>query len=297
MEPTCLEDNETKQRPAKAGHLEHRDFLASVLPQLESRVAGLPFDILPQGIDLTNNLDWLRDESVGDQIDIMSSLQESIPFQFDTIVTRQGSNVLERRGTAWVAEEGIGALAYSGKLMPPSPLAPLVRNIMRNVEDAIDAPMKPFFDCALCNYYPDGESACKFHTDPEHGKVWERLNCVVAVGSARRFAFRPIDTPWGHWDSSSRAGKVIDEQSQNTNKDPAVIRLFPGDIVQMYRACNDDFHHAVYPENNDSSGMTRQNATRVSLVLKRAISRGSNGQKGHGLAGEGRRSRGKRSRE
>lgn len=24
-----------------------------------------------------------------------------------------------------------------------------------------------FFDCALCNHYPDGDAACKFHTDPE----------------------------------------------------------------------------------------------------------------------------------
>jgi hypothetical protein len=37
-----------------------------------------------------------------------------------------------------------------------------------------------FFDCALCNLYPTGESACKFHTDPEHGTYWDRLTCVVS---------------------------------------------------------------------------------------------------------------------
>ena len=122
---------------------------------------------------------------------VASTLRDAIPFQFDTIVTRTGSSVTERRGTAWVTEQGIGALAYSGKLMPPRPIPNVVRETMRLVEQKTmnDG---PYFDCALCNHYPDGEAACKFHTDPEHGSVWERLTCVVAAGDERRFAFRPI---------------------------------------------------------------------------------------------------------
>ena len=49
-----------------------------------------------------------------------------------------------------------------------------------------------FFDCALCNHYPDGDSACKFHMDPEHGTHWHRTTAVVSCGSSRKFAFRPI---------------------------------------------------------------------------------------------------------
>lgn len=240
--------------------------LAKMLPNLEQRLSSLPFDIVPLGVQ------WDDDMTT-------STLCDAIPFQFDTIVTRSGSSVTERRGTAWVAEEGIGALAYSGKLMPPRPIPPLVGETMRLVEATIGITTGPFFDCALCNHYPDGEAACKFHTDPEHGTVWERLTCVVSTGDERRFAFRPIPgrSTWSEWD---------DVEGNNTEETmPAVIHLFPGDIVKMWGTCNDDFHHAVYTgegENANGDG-------RVSLVFKRAISRGG-GRRGHGLQGEGRRS-------
>jgi hypothetical protein len=156
---------------------------------------------------------------------------------------------------------------------------------MRLVERSVlldnDDP-RPFFDCALCNHYPDGEAACKFHTDPEHGTLWERLTCVVAAGDERRFAFRPIPgtCTWSNWDTFK--GNNADETL------PAVIHLFAGDVVKMWGSCNDDFHHAVYTAEGDNAG------DRVSLVFKRAINRG--GKRGHGLQGEGRRSR-RRARE
>lgn len=249
--------------------------LIKVLPNLELRVSALPFDIVPLGVK------W---ESLELQ-DAAFTLRNAIPFSLDEIVTRSGTAVTERRGTAWVAEEGIGSLAYSGKLMPPRPIPTIVRETMRlverNVLDNDDDP-RPFFDCALCNHYPDGEAACKFHTDPEHGTLWERLTCVVAAGDERRFAFRPIPgtCTWSNWDTFK--GKNADETL------PAVIHLFAGDVVKMWGSCNDDFHHAVYTAEGDNAG------DRVSLVFKRAINRG--GKRGHGLQGEGRRSR-RRARE
>ena len=136
--------------------------LSATFDKLDRRAEGLPFDIIPMGVDFSSNLNGLLSlddhehptstTAITSSDDIMKNLQESIPFNFDTIVTRQGTSVIERRGTAWVAEEGIGALAYSGKLMKPSPMPDLVRAIMRQVETAIDAPSKEFFDCALCNY-------------------------------------------------------------------------------------------------------------------------------------------------
>ena len=164
--------------------------------------------------------------------DLLPSMLQSIPFNFDTLTTRTGDSVIERRGTAWLAEEGIGALAYSGKLMRPAEVPEVVREIMRDMEqwciekgetqpssqmlnllagnsptddassnslvefkwdtsnsalpyDELGQFLEPehqqnsdglstFFDCALCNHYPDGDSACKFHTDPEHGTHWHR---------------------------------------------------------------------------------------------------------------------------
>ena len=307
------------------------------LPNLDARVGALPFDIVPCGIDWSalllldtsikeeqgnnnNHHHHYRDElqrhnGSGNNDDIMSLLVQEIPFSFDSITTRTGKQVPERRGTAWLAEDGIGALAYSGKLMQPRPLPSLVRHAMRAVEQRIGIQSVPmgilpvstvlggetasslsssssildsnanWFDCALCNHYPDAEAACKFHTDPELGTFWERHTCVVAAGDSRRFAFRPIpgQTHWDEWDPTASSSR-LDNESLNA---PAVTHLMAGDIVQMWGTCNDDFHHAVYTSNS------RSTRGRISLVMKRAMDRGGN-RKGHGLQGQGRRSKRKR---
>jgi len=244
---------------------------------LDDLVAGLPFDIIPLGLDWTE---------IVPSNDVVATLRSEIPFNFDTIVTRTGSTVTERRATTWLADSDIGALAYSGKLMTPNPIPSVVGATMRAVERALcDFELaSSYFDCALCNHYPDAEAACKFHTDPEHGTFWERLTCVVAAGDARRFAFRPIPgmTAWNEWESSKQRFGINIGEAANA---PAVIHLFSGDIVKMWGTCNDDFYHAVYAAEGEA-----ENNGRVSLVLKRAMSRG-NGKRGHGLAGEGRRSK------
>jgi hypothetical protein len=147
-----------------------------------------------------------------------------------------------------------------------------------------------YFDCALCNHYPDAESACKFHTDPEHGTFWERLTCVVAAGDERRFAFRPIPgtTTWNEWDTRSSittASGINNNGGGDATNAPAAIHLFSGDIVKMWGSCNDDFYHAVYTAEGEAG-----TDGRVSLVFKRSMDRGG-GKRGHGLAGEGRRSK------
>ena len=277
-----------------ASHSEHGsddDALAACLPCLDARVSHLPFDIIPLGVDWSAIIDknGHEDQYRGyseplEQAELVARLRDAIPFNFDTIVTRTGSAVLERRGTAWVADDDIGALAYSGKLMAPRPLPGIVRSAMRATERVVlgGADDQNFFDCALCNHYPDAETACKFHTDPEHGTLWDRLTCVVSAGDDRRFAFRPIPdaSAWDDWDTGNK-GAAVDKNI------PAVYHMFAGDIVKMDGRCNDDFYHAVYAD--DATNMNMNGQGRVSLVLKRAIDRG--GRRGHGLAGEGRRSR------
>lgn len=248
-------------------------------PTLEKRTAHLPFDILAACVN------W--DKVLPDALD---RFKVEIPFQFDTIVTRGGAAVTERRRTAWIANDGIGALAYSGKIMEPHPIPTVVKQIMEIVEDHVfeNGRLRPFFDCALCNHYPTGESACKFHTDPEHGSHWDRLTCVVAVGQPRRFAFRPIPgvSSWSDWELEECTGTLGDEHV------PAVIPLFAGDVVKMHSTCNDDFHHAVYPQqpNGSDDDLDDDDDERISLVFKRALARNGK-RKGHGKTGEGRRSR------
>lgn len=270
-------------------------------PQLDERTSKLPFDILPSCLDWRSVLG----EDQFDEDSYIKRLLNDIPFKFDTITTRGGTMVKERRGTAWIAEENIGSLAYSGKLMTPSPIPDVVRNAMRKVEEKLLCAthidnteqfrycveeLGGYFDCSLCNHYPNEDSACKFHTDPEHGSFWERLTCVVSAGDkdVRKFAFRPIpgENVWKIYET-----KAARERKSPVELDdviPAVIPLFPGDVVKMYGECNDVFHHAVYGSTNAVTSSQNFNG-RVSLVFKRAIDRG--GKKGHSKKGEGRRSK------
>lgn len=300
-------------------------------PNLNARTDNLPFDILhhclPWQMNLIGNDTTSPDYLGYPTKELIPEFIRSIPFNFDTLTTRTGDSVIERRGTAWVAEEGIGALAYSGKLMRPMNIPTAVRETMRDIEQwcyqsetsslsqlpstqkigdnlefiwddstSSDLPYSElgqfvtddsnnigFFDCALTNHYPDGDSACKFHTDPEHGSHWHRVTAVVSCGQSRKFAFRPIPdvSIWSDWEDSAKQSK------DDTSCAPATLSLFPGDVVFMTRDCNDLFHHAVY--SSQSSLSDHVHSSRVSLVFKRAL--GRNGKKGHGLAGEGRRAR------
>jgi len=243
----------------------------SSLDNLENRVSVLPFQIIPRGLDWSEILSSQPQEK-----QICHDLINEIPFSKDTIITRRGEAVKERRGTAWLGEESVGALAYSGKLMPRKKIGNIVNKVMRSVENTLNLNEggETFFDCALCNHYADSSAACKWHTDPEHGSVWHRTTTVVAAGTDRVFAFKPIDSQWKDWDPLTK----------NTNNDQnmaAAIHLFSGDLVVMTENCNDDFYHAVHAGDNDDD--------RVSLVLKKALDR--NGKKGHSESGQGRRSR------
>ena len=207
------------------GNISDESTLDFTTPHLNARTSNLPFDIFSHCLPWQMNPSSPMDQYYGyPSQDLLPSLLQSIPFNFDTITTRTGNLVFERRGTAWIAEDGIGALAYSGKLMEPAQVPDEVRGIMRDMEkwcaehkhgppstqlvefaniessskrvqfkwddhasslpyeelgqflqpeyEDSENKLSAFFDCALCNHYPDGDSACKFHTDPEHGSLW-----------------------------------------------------------------------------------------------------------------------------
>ena len=149
----------------------------------------------------------------------------------------------------------------------PSPLHG--GSLVAAVRDALHAQTGERFDCVLCNLYPaGGESACKFHTDPEHGTLWARPTTVVSVGETRRFCFRPL----------RRAGSAPPADEARFT-----VPLFTGDVVTMVGRCNDDYEHSVLPAQGE-----RNTGARVSLVFKRALPR-RDGKRGHSLQGEGRR--------
>ncbi len=281
--PTILDDASTTT--SSNNHHGHKNPTASVsletlarlLPNMQQRVQHLPFDIIPCGIpDWSSS--WSKQQQQHDEI--INCLLQEIPFCFDQILTRHGTLITERRGTAWVTEPGIGPMAYSGKVMPPhSPLPVLVQSIMRTIESVVDME-QGFFDCALCNWYPHDEAAMKFHSDPDHGTLWDRSAVVVAIGDPRRFAFRPNPNhkhlSWQVWDKEITS--LLPASSANSNdgvsNTPAIIHLFSGDIVQMWGTCNDDFQHAVLQGNNPNKSENLDDGKgRISIVMKHALVR------------------------
>jgi hypothetical protein len=75
----------------------------------------------------------------------VKSLAAEVPFKVEQLVTRDGTRVDERRETCWMADEGIGGLAYSGKVMAPTPFTPLVDSL----RDLVHEKTGQRFDCAL----------------------------------------------------------------------------------------------------------------------------------------------------
>ena len=203
----------------------------------------------------------------------VEDLRKEVPFKVEKLVTRTGKRVDERRETCFVAESGIGGLAYSGKIMEPTllneaslPLVTTIRNAiveaLRNDEDYAGCDID--FNCALMNLYPDGSSACAWHTDPEMGTVWDRDSVIVSIGETRRFAFRKL------------AGGG--DKTQNDGEEEQVwVRVHHGDCILMRDDCNENWEHCVFGKENDSN-----NAARISLVFKKALSRGGGRKKGHG---------------
>ena len=156
------------------------------MPALDARAASLPFDMVPGLIALPP----ARSVATSDEEDAqpmmpsiaalvpalhdVSALRESVPFEQAELLTADGRTVRERRATAWLAEDGIGALAYSGKLMSPSPLSAC--EVVSQLRDALAADLGERFDCALANLYAEGGTA-----------AW-RAMCCSSWGSSSFYA-------------------------------------------------------------------------------------------------------------
>lgn len=84
----------------------------------------------------------------------IDDIRNEVTFKADTITTARGEKVLERRETCWMADSGVGGLAYSGKIMSPVPFS----SSIAKVRDIVEEETGIRYDCALINRYPDGET-------------------------------------------------------------------------------------------------------------------------------------------
>ena len=213
-----------------------------------------------------------------DQLTV-ESLAREVPFKVEQLVTRDGARVDERRETCWMADEGVGGLAYSGKVMRPTPFTPSVDALRQLVERKTGQR----FDCALLNLYPERSVACKYHKDPDLGRLWARDSVIVSLGETRRFAFRK--------ESSGVREKRAPEHW---------FRVRGGDAVWMFGDCNDTWEHCVMPGENDVRGdaSDASDAPRASVVFKRSLATGKRGgARGHAVGGGDKKKNRKRNRD
>mmetsp|Transcript_14756 Transcript_14756/g.21915 ORF Transcript_14756/g.21915 Transcript_14756/m.21915 type:complete len:480 (-) Transcript_14756:11-1450(-) len=200
---------------------------------------------------------------VRDQADV-DALVKEVPFKAENLITMGGKRVTERRETCFMADAGVGGLAYSGKIMSPQPYSPLVAAI----RDRIEAATAVYYDCCLINLYRDGECACAYHSDPDMGTVWARDTAVVSIGETRRFHLRPkIVTSTA---SSSQ------QKSVNVEDLTHCFHVSHGDVMLMFGDCQEVFEHAVLTQEGPQNS-----AARVSLVFKKSLP-GLGGRRGHG---------------
>ena len=264
-------------------------------PNLDARTCRLPYDFVPALIALPATDSALNAPFLPSMAPIVRELEadvlrRAIPFEQQELLTADGRKVRERRHTSWLAEEGIGALAYSGKLMKPASLEACETVVA--LRDALHADLGERFDCALTNLYAQGgTAACAWHRDPEHGDAidgckWARPTYVVSCGETRRFAFRPSAQAAPAVIAAAAAGRsAVGEVPAAGEAMRHVVSLFSGDVIVMRDTCNDDFEHSVLAAQGQSNL-----GARVSIVFKRALP-GRDGRRGHTLEGEGRRSR------
>lgn len=209
----------------------------------------------------------------------VKSLAAEVPFKVEQLVTRDGTRVDERRETCWMADEGIGGLAYSGKVMAPTPFTPLVDSL----RDLVHEKTGQRFDCALLNLYPERSVACKYHKDPDLGRLWARDSVIVSVGETRRFAFREET-------GLPLSGRTRGDGKQKF-KPEHWFRVFNGDAIWMFGDCNDTWEHCVMPGEID--GINVFDAPRASVVFKRSLAVGKGGgTRGHAVTTRGDAPRG-----
>ena len=136
---------------------------------------------------------------------------------------------------------------------------------------------------------------CKYHSDPDHGRLWAYDTVVVSVGETRRFNLReiiPTSTMKPSYHTPTTV--VLHKKGQNNmNNDkismkpsnmgnseeqtPHSFHLYNGDVFYMFGDCQDTFQHCVLKSEGEQN-----NAPRSSIVFKKSLP-GVGGRRGHGI--------------
>ncbi len=115
---------------------------------------------------------------------IFTQLRDEIPWE-QHVVRLFGRSHPAPRLSSWHGDPG-AIYTYSSLQLNPRAWTPLLTDLRQRVSAAANTP----FNCALLNYYRDGQDGMGWHSDdePELG----RNPCIasLSLGSARRFILR-----------------------------------------------------------------------------------------------------------
>ena len=165
--------------------------------------------------------------------DYFTPLLDEIAFKQE-MFNNKGEWILEPRKTSWMADDLSNCLEYSNKKMLPNQMSPTIKKIQKSLNEKFNI----YFDSVLANYYPDGKSAMRYHSDPIN--KWDTNFIVISFGITRKFIFRRIDN--------------YEEKHE--------YHLSNGDCVHMFDDCQGLYQHCIKPNKSISQ-------PRISLVFKR----------------------------
>lgn len=165
--------------------------------------------------------------------DYFTQLENEIDFKQE-MFNSKGDWILEPRKTSWMSDDLTNCLEYSNKKMYPNKMSPTIKKIQTILNDKFNI----YFDSVLANYYPDGKSAMRYHSDPIN--KWDTNFMVISFGIPRKFIFRRIDN----------------------YKEKHEYNISNGDCIHMFNKCQDLYQHCIKRDNSIS-------LPRISLVFKR----------------------------
>ena len=204
---------------------------------------NLPFSVRPGFLNGNDDDDDDVDNKHNNNLFTVASFVKQVNFQIETIQTATNRTVAERRQTAWEGDEHVENFEYSEKSMRRLPWS----DVVANVRDRLYNETSHYYDGCLLNFYPDGDSAMRYHIDPDQGVLWDYETAVVSIGATRRFSFR-------------------ESSSGNGSNKPHVFVLMNGDVTEMFNDCQERFQHTV-----QKSSVKGESASRVSLVFKKTL--------------------------
>ena len=182
----------------------------------------------------------------------IDSVLADIEIKFDTFTAKRNGILVEcrePRGTAWFSDSG-NTFVYSGKTMYPRALTPNLSVI----RDKLEALLSVRYCSVLVNYYPNGKSGIRYHSDPLYDvdnptkQIWEDDSAVVSVGDSRNF--------------------VVRETEADSDLDRKYYRYVveSGDVFHMFMGCQKSYQHTVQVEKHEENSKPR-----ISLVFKKRI--------------------------